>query len=169
MFSHVALSASGQAPSFLLAAAETSPGVVSAGFILVLLAIAAVSLVIEYLYARFGESMAANGRFAVTAVVMLLMHVFWRTWAKQTNIVAESLAPDASGFRLTIWLFLILSTVLPAWLIYSAAMFTWRDRFIPGGLPLVLTRAAVCVGLVVALAWLGADCAELLAGVRLAP
>ena len=169
MFSSIALSLAGRSSLFLLAATEPPKGMVSVGFIILLVAIAAVSLVVEYLYARFGDSMAINRRFAVTAAVILLMHVFWHSWSQQTNIVAESLLPDASGFRLTIWLFLAISIVFPAWLIFSACKYTWFDRFVSGGLPLVLVRALLCLMLAVSLVWLGSDCATLLAGARLMP
>ena len=169
MFGTFALSMAGRLPMALLAATKPSEGMVSVGFVVFLLAVAGVSLLIEYLYARFGESMAINGRFAITSMVLLLMHVFWRTWPRQTNIAAQSLAPDASGFRLTIWLFLAISILLPLWLVAGAARITWLERYLPGGLGLVLVRVLLCLALVGAIFWLGSDCANVLDGVRLRP
>ena len=169
MFGNIALSMAGRAPMVLLAATKPSEGMVSVGFISFVLALAGVSLLVEYLYARFGESMAVNARFAITAMVLLLMHIFWRTWPRQTNIVAQSLSPDATGFRLTIWLFLAISILLPVWLVAGAVRITWIERFLPGGLGLALVRVLLCIGLVCAIFWLGIDCANVLEGVRLTP
>ena len=169
MLETTALSMVGREAMVLLAATNTTEVMLSVGFVVFLLAAAVVSLLVEYLYARFGESMAVNGRFAVTAFVLLLMHIFWRTWPRETSIVSQSLAPDATGFRLTIWLFLAISILLPFWLVAGAARLTWLERFLPGGLGLTLVRALLSLALAGAIIWLGVDCAAVLEGVRLRP
>ena len=157
----------------LIAAAEMYPETssvevfVSIGFLLILVGMAAVSILVEYLFSRFGSSMAVCWRYSLTAIVVALFHVFWRAWAQQTNIVEASLAPDNASFRVVIWVFLLVSWIFPGWLVYNAAQFTWFDRYLPRGFALVLLRILLCIGLAAAVIWLGVDSMNLLDGARL--
>ena len=141
----------------------------SIGFCILVALAAVASGVVEYLYARFGESADISWRFVVVSIVLGVLHIFWHTWSQQIDIADASLAPENTLFRLTIWLFLIATWAFPAWLLSGAIQFTWFDRFIPRGLPLVLLRAALCVGLGFALVWMGLDSFSLLEGARLRP
>ena len=139
----------------------------SIGFCLLVFFAAVASVVVEYLYARFGESADISWRFAILAIVLGILNIFWHTWSQQIDIVGTSLAPENTLFRLTIWIFLAATWAFPAWLLLGTVQFTWFDRCIPGGLPLVLFRAALCIGLAFAIVWLGLDSLSLLEGVRL--
>ena len=141
----------------------------SIGFCLLIALAAVASVVVEYLYARFGESADISWRFPVVTIVLVILHVFWHTWPQQIDIVGASLAPENTAFRLTIWLFLAATWAFPAWLLFGAVQFTWFDRFIPRGLPLVLFRAALCLGLAFAIVWQGLDSLSVLEGARLRP
>lgn len=154
----------------LLAAATPSRGtLVCVPFCLAVVAMAVAAYIAEYVHAQFGESPAISWRHVVTAVVLGLLHVFWRVWAQETDLVAASLAPEASLFRLGLWAAILATAGLSGWLVYHTAEFTWFDRFLPHGTSLTLVRACVSAGLALAAAWLWTDSFGLLAGARLMP
>ena len=151
----------------LLAAANIPP--LPIGFCIVVGTMAVASVIVEYLYARFGESNDICWRFSMVAVVLGMLHIFWHAWTQQLDVVGASLAPENTVFRLRMLAFIAVTWLLPAWLISNAAKFTWCDRFVPRGTGLVVFRTALCVGLAVALIWLGDDILSLLPGARFLP
>lgn len=158
--------------STALLAVATGPATgpaVSVVFCLAVAAMAVASYAAEYVFERFGESPAVSWRHVVAAVVLLILHVFWRAWAQETNIVDSSLAPEATWFRLGLWLAILVTAGLSGWLVYHAAEFTWFDRFLPRGATLVLVRTGLSAGLALAAAWLWIDSFGLLDGARLMP
>ena len=100
-----------------------------------LLTLAGAALVVfaaEYVTARFGMSPAINWWCFVSLVSIGIAYAFWHVWAQQVNFVDVTLDPTRSSFRLTLWLFLLLSVLLPLLTAKNTLLVIWYVRWMPG-------------------------------------
>ena len=145
------------------AAAPANPMVV---FLSILGVAVVVSYVAEYIVQRFGRSPIINWRMILAIVTIAASYLFWIFWSQQVNFAAAALDPANSSFRMSLWLFLAISLLVPLWMCYSAILSVWYDRWLPG-ISLLVVRVIVCIVMVGGYWWMLRTIFGLLSGVRL--
>lgn len=128
--------------------------------------VALLSFAAEYLAYSFGNSPMQNWRMSITAITIGLVAVFWRVWSRQIDFVDQSINPENTGFRMTLWLFIVISALLPFWMCYSASFSVCRERWLPG-ISLFAVRIVSCVGIWAGYIWMGTSVVGILNGVKL--
>lgn len=121
-------------------------------FLLVLGSAALVSFVAEYIAHRFGSSLMINGRMAIVIVTTVVIRVFWIVWSQQSNFADRYIDPMDSSFRMFLWLFFLISVLIPLYMSYHAVLSVWYDRWMPG-VSLFAIRVLVCIVMVAGYAW----------------
>ena len=127
---------------------------------------ALVSYVAEFLVQRFGRSPIINWRMIIAIGTISAAYLFWTFWSQQVDFASAALDPANSAFRMSLWLFLAVTLVVPLWMCYSALLSVWYDRWFPG-ITLLAIRILVCIVMVGGYVGLLRTMFGLLSGVRL--
>lgn len=118
-------------------------------FLAVMGGLGVISFIAEYIAHTFGRSEQQNLRFSIAAFTIAILYVFWNVWSQQVNFADQSINPENGSFRLILWMFLLISLIVPFVLCYNALFSVYVERWMPGFV-LFFVRILVVIAL-----WIG--------------